>query len=105
GRTEQGSDVLDVEDALLDKRIDRLSEALFDDGRDRLRRLADEALAVVGVRRGQRVRREIRHRDVDGRIRLRACEKPKLPQLLAGLETVSAFHLDRRRAELGGVAD
>jgi hypothetical protein len=102
---EERADVVDLEDALLDERVDRLRQILCDDGRDRVGGLTDEAFAIVGIRRGQRVRREVGDRDIDRRIRLRPSEEPKLPELLRGVQTVAALCLDRRRAKLGGIAD
>ena len=51
------------------------------------------------------MRGEVRDRDVDRRDRAGAGDEPKLTQLLGRLEAVATLHLDRRRAELRGVAD
>ena len=105
GRGEEWTDVGDVEDALLHERVDRLGELLPRDGREGGARRADEPPALVGVRRRERVRGEVRDRDVDRRLRLRPRDQPQLPQLLLRLQAVAALHLDRRGAELDGIAD
>src|SRR5205085_893448 len=104
-RGEERPHVIDVEDALLDERIDRLGELLIDHRRKRADRLSDEPGAIVAERRGKGVRREVRHGDVDRRDRPRAGDQPKLPELFGRLETVPALDLNGRGPELGRVAD
>src|SRR5207253_3756924 len=104
-RTEEWTNVVHIEHTFLHERIDRLCEVPVDDRRDRVRRVADEPLAIVGVRRRQRVRGEIRDGDIDRGIGLRACEEAELAQLLVRFQAVAALHLDGRRAELHRVAD
>src|SRR5437867_820119 len=48
---------------------------------------------------------EVRDRDIDRGVGLRARQQAQLPELLLGLEAIAALDLDRRGPELGGIAD
>src|SRR5436309_509668 len=64
-RTEEWTNVVHIEHTFLHERIDRLCEAPIDDRRDRICRVADEPFAIVGIRRRQCVRGEVRDGDIN----------------------------------------
>ena len=51
------------------------------------------------------MRRQVGDGNVDRCVGFRLRDKPELAKLLARLEPVAAFDLDRGRSELGGVTD
>jgi hypothetical protein len=98
-RLGEGPHLVDVEDAVLDERIHRFGQSFVGNGPNGQRGIANEAATVIDPRRGKRVQREIRHRDVDAGLFRRGGDDAQLAELLAWLESIAALHLDRRCAE------
>src|SRR5438105_13484444 len=67
-RGEERPHVIDVEDALLDERIDRLGELLIDHLRNRADRLSDDPGSIDTYRRGEGTRRVVHAGDYYWRV-------------------------------------